>query len=58
MVEHEFEMVDLEAEDQISSMQQMIRYKYYHIKEITVNMARARYIISFLEQENSEVKAK
>lgn len=49
MVEHEFELVDLEAENYTSSMQHMIRDKYYQIKELPVNMARERYIMSFLE---------
>lgn len=58
MVEHDFVMVYLEVEDKTSSMQQMITDKYYQIKELTINMVRARYIISFLEQENSHLKAK
>ena len=58
IVEHEFELVDLEAEDKTSSMQQTIRDKYYKIKELTINMERTKYVISFLEQENSQLKAK
>jgi len=57
-VEHEFELVDSKAEDQTSSMQQTIRDKYYQIKELTINMEREKYVISFLEQENSQLKAK
>lgn len=57
-VENEFELVDLEEEDQTSSMKYKIKDKYYQIKELTVNMERARYTISFLEQENSQLKAK
>jgi len=39
-------------------MQQMVKDKDYQIKELTVNMVRARYIISFLESENSQLEAK
>lgn len=58
MVEDEFELIDLEAKYETYSMQQMIRDKDYQIKELTVNMERERYIISFLEQENSQLNAK
>lgn len=49
MVEHEFELVDSEAEDQTSSMKKKIRDKYCQIKKLTINMEREKYVISFLE---------
>jgi len=58
LVEHEFELVDLEAENDPSSMQQIIKYKDTQIREIMDNMGRARFVISFLERENIQLKAK
>jgi len=57
-VEHELEIIDLEEENEISIMKQTIRDKDYQIKELEINMERAKFIISFLEQENSQLKAK
>jgi len=50
--------VDLEVANEPSNMQQIIKEKNSHIKELMDNMARARAVISFLEQENSQLKAK
>lgn len=50
--------MDLEVANEPSNMQQIIKEKNSHIKELMDNMARARAVISFLEQENSQLKAK
>jgi len=57
-LEHELGIIDLEKENEISIMKQTIRDKKYQIKELEINMERAKFIISFLEQENSQLKAK
>ena len=57
-MEHEFELIELEAKDQSTSMRQTIRDKDYQIKELTINLEREKYVISFLEQENNQLKAK
>lgn len=49
IVEHEFEIIDLEEEDETSIMWQTIRDKDYQIKEMEINMERENYIASFLE---------
>jgi len=38
-------------------MQQIIKEKDSHIKELMENMARERFAISFLQQENNQLKA-
>lgn len=48
-VEHDFELIDLETEDQTTNMRQTIRDKDYQIKEFVINLGRAKYVISFLE---------
>lgn len=39
-------------------MRQTIRDKYYQIKELAINLERVKYVISFLEQENNQLKTK
>ena len=57
-IEHEFELIDLETKDQTKNMRKTIRDKDYQIKELAINLEREKYVISFLEQENSQLKAK
>jgi len=52
-IEHELEIIDLEEEDEISIMKQTIKEKDYQINELEIKMERAKFIIGFLEQENS-----
>ena len=58
LIEHEFQLVDLETENEPSNMQHTIKEKYSQIRELMDNMARARFVISFLEQENNQLKAR
>jgi len=58
LIEHEFELVDLEAAYEPSNLQQVIKEKDSQIRELMDNLATARFIISFLKQENSQLKAK
>lgn len=37
-VKHEFELIDLEVEDQTSIMRQIIRDKDYQIKQLAINL--------------------
>lgn len=57
-IEHDFELVDIEVADEPSNSQQIIKEKDSQIKELMDNVARARFVISFLEQENNKLKAK
>ena len=57
-VEHELEIINLEEEDETSIMKHTIKDKNYEIKELQMNMERAMFIISFLERENGQLKAK
>ena len=57
-IEHDFNLVDLEAQDEHKTLQQVIKEKYSHVMELKDNLARAKFIISFLEQENNQLKAK
>jgi len=48
-IEHEFELVDLEAHDDNQTLQQVIKEKDSHIMELKENLERERFIVSFLE---------
>lgn len=58
MVEHEFDLVDLESENEPSKMQQIIKDKDSKIIEVMDKMEREIFVFSFLEHENSQLKAK
>lgn len=57
-IEHDFDLVDLEAHDENKTLQQVIKENYSEIMELKDNLERTKFIISFLEQENSQLKAK
>ena len=48
----------MEAHDENQTLQKFIKYKYSQIIDLKDNFERAKFIISFLEQENSQLKAK
>ena len=57
-IDHNFDLVYLEAHGEHKTLQQVIKDKDSQIMELKDNLERAKFIISFLEQENSQVKAK
>lgn len=57
-IEHEVDLVDLEEHDENQILQQVIKEKDSQIMELKENLERAKFIISFLEQEKSQLKAK
>ena len=56
--EIDFDSVDLEANEEHENLERIIKEKYSHIKELQDNLSRANFIISFLEQENNQLKDK
>ena len=57
-IEHDFDLVDLEAHDEHQNFKQVIKEKDSQIMELKDSFERAKFIISFLEQENNQLKAK
>ena len=57
-IEHEFDLVYLEAHDEHKILHQVIKEKDSHIMELKDNLKRAKFIISFIEKENNELRAK
>lgn len=58
VIEHDFELVDLVETYKKSTLKQAIKENDSQIRELVENLARARFIISFLEWENNKLKAK
>ena len=56
--ECDFDLVELEASGNHENIERIIKDKYAQIKELQDNLARANFIISFLEQENNQLKEK
>ena len=56
--EYEFELVDLKASEEHENLEMIIKEKDDQIEEHKNNLARANFIISFLEQENNQLKEK
>ena len=54
----DFDIVDLEASEEHENLERIIKKKNSQIKDLKDNLARANFIISFLQQENSQLKAK
>jgi len=57
-IEHEFDIVDLEAHDEHQTLPQVIKENDCLTMELKENLERVKFIISFLEQETSQLKAK
>ena len=57
-IENVFDLVDLEAHDEHKTLKQVIKEKDYHLMELKDNLERVKFIFSFLEQENNQLKAK
>jgi len=49
VIEHDFELVDLVETYKKSTLKQAIKENDSQIRELVENLARARFIISFLE---------
>ena len=58
LIHHDIDIVDLEASEEHENLERIIKEKYAHIKEPRDNLARDNFIISFLEQENNQLKEK
>lgn len=56
-IEHDFDLFELEAHDEHQTLEQVIKEKYSHTMDVKDNLERAKFIISFLEQENSQLNA-
>ncbi len=52
------EMVNLEAQDEATNEDITIREKYAHIQVLMDKLARAKYVISYLDQENKQISEK
>lgn len=57
-IEHDFDLVELEAHDDHKTLQKLIKCKYYQIMDLKDYFERAKFRISFLEKENRQLKAK
>ena len=57
-IHHDIRIVDLESQYDHQTLKLVIRQKDSLIMELLDNVARAKFIISFLEQENEQLKAK
>lgn len=57
-IEDDSDLVDLEAHDERKTLKQVIKEKDSHLMELKENLERVKFIISFLEQENNQLKAK
>jgi len=55
--EQEFDLVDLGEHDDSESTRIVIKEKYALIRELHINLQRAKYIISYYEQENKQLEA-
>ena len=51
-IHHGIEIVNLEAQDEATNENITIREKYAQIQALMDNLARYKYVISYLEQEN------
>jgi len=58
LIEHDFDLVDLDVANDLSTLQKVIKEKYSQIMELQDNLERAKFIISFLEQENNQLTVK
>ena len=57
-IHHGIEIVDLEAQDEETNENITIREKDAQIQALMDNLARAKYVISYLEQENKQLSDK
>ena len=54
--EQEFQLIDLDDEDEVRITNALIRRKEAKISELQYNIHRAQYVFGFLEQENQQLK--
>ena len=57
-IHHGIEIVDLEAQDEATNKIITIREKDAQIQALMDNLARAKYVISYLDQENKQLSDK
>ena len=54
-IHHGIEIVDLEAQDEATNETIFIKEKDAQIQALMDNLVRAKYVISYLEQENRQL---
>lgn len=52
------DMVELKVNEEHKTIEQVIKEKYVEVKELKDILSKANFMISFLEQENQQLKIK
>lgn len=55
---HEVEVIDVESQTETSAQNIFLKKKDAHIRMLMDSLARARYIVTYLEQENKQLEDK